>query len=76
MKKTALITGVSGQDGAYLAKFLLEKNYKVVGTDRRSARGNNWRLKRLGIEDKVIFEEMEIGEIYEIDRIFNKYNFS
>ena len=75
MKKIALITGVSGQDGAYLAKYLLEKNYKVIGTDRRSARGSNWRLKRLGIEGKVIFEEMEIGEIYEIDRIFNKYNF-
>jgi len=75
MKKTALITGISGQDGSYLAKYLLGKNYKIVGTDRRSARGNNWRLKRLGIEDKVIFEEMEIGEIYEIDRIFNKYNF-
>jgi GDPmannose 4,6-dehydratase len=75
MKKTALITGVSGQDGAYLAKYLLKKNYKVVGTDRRSARGNNWRLKRLGVESKVIFEEMEIGEIYEVDRIFNKYNF-
>ena len=75
MKKIALITGVSGQDGAYLAKYLLKKNYKVIGTDRRSARGSNWRLKRLGIEDKVIFEEMEIGEIYEIDRIFNKYNF-
>jgi GDPmannose 4,6-dehydratase len=76
MKKIALITGVSGQDGAYLAKNLLEKKYKVVGTDRRSARGNNWRLKRLGIEDKIIFEEMEIGEIYEIDRIFNKYSFN
>ena len=75
MKKIALITGVSGQDGAYLAKYLLKKNYKVIGTDRRSARSSNWRLKRLGIEDKVIFEEMEISEIYEIDRIFNKYNF-
>ena len=75
MKKIALITGVSGQDGAYLSKLLLEKNYKVVGTDRRSARASNWRLKRLGIENKIIFEEMEIGEIYEVDRIFNKYNF-
>ena len=75
MKKIALITGVSGQDGAYLSKLLLEKNYKVVGTDRRSARASNWRLKRIGIENKIIFEEMEIGEIYEVDRIFNKYNF-
>ena len=48
-KKIALITGISGQDGAYLARFLLNKNYKVIGTDRRSARSNFWRLKRLGI---------------------------
>ena len=75
MKKTALITGVSGQDGAYLANLLLNKSYKVIGTDRRSARGDNWRLRRFGIEKKIIFEEMEIGEIYEIDRIFKKYKF-
>ena len=74
MKKKALITGISGQDGAYLAKFLLEKNYKIIGTDRRSARGNNWRLKRLGIINKIEFEEMELGELYEIERIFKKYN--
>lgn len=75
MKKTALITGISGQDGAYLAELLLNKNYKVIGTDRRSARGTNWRLDRLKIKDKIIFEEMEIGEIYEIERIFKKYDF-
>ena len=73
MKKTALISGISGQDGAYLAELLIRKNYKVIGTDRRSARSNNWRLKRLGIHNKVISEEMELGEIYEIDRIFRKY---
>ena len=63
MKKIALITGISGQDGAYLAKFLLDKKYKVIGTDRRSARSVNWRLRRLGVENKIIFEEMELGEI-------------
>lgn len=72
-KKTALITGISGQDGAYLARFLLNKNYKVIGTDRRSARSNFWRLKRLGIENKIIYEEMEITENCEIDRLFKKY---
>ena len=56
MKKTALVTGVSGQDGAYLAQYLIKKNYNVIGTDRRSARASNWRLKRLGIENKVTFE--------------------
>ena len=74
MTKVALITGISGQDGAYLAQLLLSKKYKVVGTDRRSARSVNWRLKRLGIENKIIYEEMELGEIYEIQRIFKKYN--
>ena len=52
-KKTALITGISGQDGAYLAEFLLKKKYRIIGTDRRSARGNNWRLNRLGIINKM-----------------------
>ena len=41
MKKTALITGVSGQDGFYLAQFLLSKNYRVIGADRRSTRTIN-----------------------------------
>ena len=75
MKKTALITGISGQDGSYLAELLLKKKYKVIGTDRRSARSNTWRLRRLGIENKVIYEEMEMGEIYEIERLFKKYKF-
>ena len=74
-KKTALITGISGQDGAYLAEFLLKKNYRIIGTERRSARDNKWRLKRLKIENDIIFEEMELGEIYEINRLFKKYKF-
>ena len=74
-KKIALITGISGQDGAYLAQFLLNKNYKVIGTDRRSARSNFWRLRRLGIENKVYYEEMELNENFEIDRIFKKYKY-
>ena len=75
MKKIALITGISGQDGAYLAEFLLNKNYKVIGTDRRSARSTNWRLRRLNIENKIIFEEMELGDEHEIQRVFKKYVF-
>ena len=73
MRKSALITGISGQDGAYLAKLLIDKNYRVIGTDRRSARFSNWRLKRLGIEKRIIFEEMELNELYEIQRVFKKY---
>ena len=71
--KTALITGISGQDGAYLSEFLLKKNYKIIGTDRRSARNTNWRLRYLGIEKKILMEEMELSEINEISRLFEKY---
>lgn len=51
--KRALITGITGQDGAYLAKFLLEKKYKVFGTYRRLSSPNFWRLQYLNIFDKV-----------------------
>ncbi|MCX6733865.1 MAG: GDP-mannose 4,6-dehydratase [Candidatus Peregrinibacteria bacterium] len=51
--KKALITGVTGQDGAYLAKFLLEKGYEVFGLVRRLSTPNFWRLEELGIEDQI-----------------------
>ena len=72
-KKIALITGISGQDGAYLAKFLLKKKYKVIGVERRSARSNNWRLERLNIANKVTIEDIDIKEINNLIRLFNKY---
>ena len=72
-KKIALITGISGQDGAYLAKFLLKKKYKVIGVERRSARSNNWRLERLNIAKKVTIEDIDIKEINNLIRLFNNY---
>ena len=72
-KKIALITGISGQDGAYLAKFLLKKKYKVIGVERRSARSNNWRLEKLNIANKVTIEDIDIKEINNLIRLFNKY---
>ncbi|WP_175882160.1 GDP-mannose 4,6-dehydratase [Burkholderia sp. BCC0044] len=47
--KTALITGITGQDGAYLAEFLLEKGYRVYGSYRRNSSVNFWRIEELGI---------------------------
>lgn len=47
--KTAVITGITGQDGAYLSKLLLDKGYKVFGTFRRLSSQNHWRIKELGI---------------------------
>jgi GDPmannose 4,6-dehydratase len=49
-QRKAIITGVTGQDGAYLAQFLLEKGYTVVGTYRRTSSLNFWRIAELGIE--------------------------
>lgn len=50
-KRVALITGVTGQDGAYLAQFLLEKGYSVYGTYRRTSSVNFWRIEELGIRN-------------------------
>ena len=50
--KRALITGVTGQDGAYLAKLLLEKGYEVFGLLARRSSDTVWRLAELGILDK------------------------
>ncbi|MEM4989480.1 GDP-mannose 4,6-dehydratase [Collimonas sp. H4R21] len=49
MKKNAIITGITGQDGAYLAQLLLEKNYTVYGTYRRTSSVNFWRMDELGV---------------------------
>ena len=51
MSKTAIITGITGQDGAYLAQLLLEKGYKVYGTYRRTSSSNFWRIEYLGIRE-------------------------
>ena len=62
MARTALITGIRGQDGAYLAKFLLGKGYVVVGADRRSGETNHWRLRRLGIQSAVRIAYCDLQE--------------
>jgi GDPmannose 4,6-dehydratase len=49
--KTAVVTGVTGQDGAYLAQLLLEKGYRVFGTYRRTSSVNFWRMQELGIHE-------------------------
>ena len=70
--KKALITGITGQDGAYLAKFLLDKNYEVYGTYRRVSTPNFWRLQHLEIFDKINLipaELIDAGSINEAIKI-------
>ena len=52
-KKTAIIFGITGQDGAYLSHFLLQKGYKVIGTTRNKLSKNLYRLKKLKILKRV-----------------------
>ncbi len=72
MRKKALITGIRGQDGSYLAKLLLEKGYEVYGADRRSGEGNFWRLKELGIYGDVKIVYMDLLEFSNIWRVIDK----
>ena len=53
MSKKALVTGVTGQDGAYLARTLLQKNYDVYGLTARRSSDAKWRLRELGIEKDI-----------------------
>jgi GDPmannose 4,6-dehydratase len=50
MDRTAIITGITGQDGAYLAQLLLNKGYTVYGTYRRTSSVNFWRMEELGVD--------------------------
>lgn len=70
--KVALITGIRGQDGAYLSNLLLEKGYKVIGADRRSGDSSNWRLKELGIENDIEIVYMDLLEFDNIYRVIQK----
>ena len=61
-KQSALIFGISGQDGAYLADFLLKKNYRIFGVTRFKNNKNLIRLEKLKIKDKIkIFEARDIN---------------
>lgn len=72
MTKTAFITGVSGQDGAYLAKLLLDKGYRVVGGIRRTSTGIIHRLAELGIENDVELVTFDLSEFQNILRLLER----
>ena len=66
MVRKALVTGVTGQDGAYLSKFLLTKGYEVYGTFRRLSTPNFWRLQHLGIFEKVKLVPFDLSDMSSI----------
>ena len=71
--KTALITGISGQDGGYLAKLLIEKGYKVVGLSRSYRHLELTNLEYLGISKEVIVEECDLMDYTRVSNIIKEY---
>jgi len=72
MNKTALVTGITGQDGCYLAKSLLEKGYKVYGGQRRSTSPKRWRLDEMGITGDIEYVELDVVDQANIRRALEK----
>jgi GDPmannose 4,6-dehydratase len=72
LAKKALITGITGQDGAYLSKLLLDKGYEVYGAFRRTSDLNLTRLGLLGVEDRINYIPLELIEFTNIHRILKK----
>jgi GDPmannose 4,6-dehydratase len=71
MSKSALITGVTGQDGAYISQFLLNKGYNVYGLVARRSTDTLWRLRELGIENDVHLVNGDLADMSSIIRALN-----
>ena len=78
MAKRALITGITGQDGSYLAELLLEKGYEVVGTVRRSSAPNYWRiehiLNRITLKPADLLDQLSLLRVIDEVRPTEIYN--
>ena len=70
--KNALITGITGQDGAYLAKLLLGKGYRVFGLHARRSTDTLWRLRHLGIEGEVNLIDGDLTDLSAVIRGMEK----
>jgi len=70
--KKALICGISGQDGAYLSKLLLDKGYQVIGTSRDTKVSNFNHLDKLGIREDIEFVAMAINDFRSVLNVFDK----
>lgn len=71
--KTALIIGISGQDGGYLSKYLIEKGYRVIGTSRDATAPKLTNLRHHGIVEKVILESVSLNDFRSVLQVLKKY---
>ena len=74
MSKTALITGITGQDGSYLAKLLLDKGYSIIGTTRNDNSQNFKNLKYLQIDNRVIIKKCNLLDKADIINILEEFH--
>ena len=74
MIKKALITGINGQDGSYLAEFLLEKGYEVWGTIKRNSvsETQSTRIEHLRVSDKINLEYADLTDMASLVRVLQK----
>jgi len=73
MNKIAIITGITGQDGAYLSELLVKKNYKVVGLLRKDAEESRFGLGYLNLLDKVTLAKCDLLNLKNIESILKKF---
>jgi GDPmannose 4,6-dehydratase len=71
--RTALICGISGQDGAYLAQLLLQKGYRVIGTSRDAQMSSFGNLSKLGIRDRIEVASMALNDFRSVLQVLAKY---
>ena len=71
--KTALISGISGQDGSYLAQLLLEKGYNVCGTSRDAQMSTFNNLSYLGIRNQIKLDSMSLNDFRSVLQVLTKY---
>ena len=78
MSKRALITGITGQDGSYLAELLLEKGYEVTGVVRRLSAPNHWRIDhlvdRIQLRPADLLDQLSLIRIVDEIRPHELYN--
>jgi GDPmannose 4,6-dehydratase len=73
MSKKAIITGINGQDGSYLAELLLEKGYEVIGTLKRNSVAENQTFRLDSVFDKIKLEYADLTDMASLVRIITKY---
>ena len=73
IEKIAIITGITGQDGAYLSETLLKKNYRIIGLIRSYYGSNLFRLKYLQVEDKIDLVECDLQDLSQVIKVISQY---